>query len=89
MKIDGKVLDDLSSLARKNLHLRQHLDLRTTTEDGSQRMLNAMEPNTIMPIHRHPYTSESMVIIRGKLLEKLYDDEGNLTDEFIMEPGGE
>lgn len=89
MKIDGKVLDDLSSLARKNLRLRQHLDLRTTTEDGSQRMLNAMEPNTIMPIHRHPYTSESMVIIRGKLLEKLYDDEGNITDEFIMEPGGE
>ena len=52
-------------------------------------MLNALEPGTVMPIHRHRNTSETMVMVRGKLIERFYDDVGNLTDEFLMEPCGE
>lgn len=51
-------------------------------------MLNAMEPGTVMPIHRHRNISGTMVMVRGKLIECFYDYTGNLTDEFLMEPCG-
>lgn len=89
MKINQELLNNLTAQAKTNPRLRQSFDLRTTAEDNSQRMLNAMEPGTVMPIHRHRNTSETMVMVRGKLIERLYDDEGNLTDEFVMEPCGE
>lgn len=89
MIIDDNILNKLSQKAKSNPRLRQGFDLRTTPDDNSQRMLNAMEPGTIMPIHRHRNTSETMVMVRGKLIERLYDDAGNLTDEFIMESCGE
>ena len=89
MIIDQKLLDDLSAQAKANPRLRQSYDLRTAPEDNSQRMLNALEPGTIMPIHRHRNTSETMVMIRGKLIERFYDDNGNITDEFVMESCGQ
>lgn len=82
-------MDDLSAQAKANPRLRQSYDLRTTPDDKSQRMLNALEPGTIMPIHRHRNTSETMVMVRGKLIERFYDDSGNITDEFVMEPCGQ
>lgn len=89
MIIDQKLMDDLSAQAKANPRLRQSYDLRTTPEDKSQRMLNALEPGTIMPIHRHRNTSETMVMVRGKLIERFYDENGNITDEFVMEPCGQ
>ena len=86
MIIDQKFLDSLSAHAKANPRLRQSYDLRTTPDDKSQRMLNALEPGTIMPIHRHRNTSETMVMVRGKLIERFYDDNGNITEEFVMEP---
>ncbi len=89
MIINNTLLDELTAQARVNPRLRQGLDMRTALTDYSQRLLNAMEPGTIMPIHRHKKTSETMVIVRGKLIERLYDDAGKLTDEYVMEPCGE
>ena len=89
MIIDKKLMDELSAQAKDNPRFRQSYDLRTTLEDKSQRMLNALEPGTIMPIHRHRNSSESMVMVRGKLIERIYDDNGNLTKEFVMEPCGQ
>lgn len=89
MKISNQLLDTLSAQAKANPRLRQSYDLRTTPEDKSQRMLNALEPGTIMPIHRHRNTSETMVMVRGKLIERFYDDNGIITDEFVMAPCGE
>ena len=89
MIIDQKLLDDLSAQAKANPRLRQSYDLRTTPEDKSQRMLNALEPGTIMPIHRHRNTSETMVMVRGKLIERFYDDNGNITEEVVIEPCGQ
>lgn len=89
MIIDQKLLDTLSAQAKANPRLRQSYDLRTTSNYGSQRMLNALEPGTIMPIHRHRNTSETMVMVRGKLIERFYDDNGNITGEFVMEPCGQ
>lgn len=89
MIIDNKLLDNLSAQAELNPHLRQAYDLRTTSEDQSQRILNALEPGTILPIHRHRHTAETMIVIRGSVKELLYDDNGNLTNEYIMTPQGE
>lgn len=89
MIIDQNLLDDLSVQAKANPRLRQSYDLRTSPNDGSQRMLNALEPGTVMPIHRHRNTSETMVMVRGKLIEHFYDDYGNLTEAFVMEPCGQ
>lgn len=89
MIIDQKFLDSLSAHAKANPRLRQSYDLRTTPDDKSQRMLNALEPGTIMPIHRHRNTSETMVMVRGKLIDRFYDDDGSITDEFVMEPCGQ
>ncbi len=88
MFFNQELLDKLTEEAKKNPRLRQSYDLRTTAEDNSQRMLNALEPETIMPIHRHVSTSETMVMVRGKLIERFYDDKGILTEEHIMEPCG-
>lgn len=89
MTIDNGILDLLSIQAKTSPRLRYGFDLRTNVKDNSQRLLNVMEPGTIIPIHRHRNTSETMVMIRGKLVERLYDDDGNVTDEFVMEPCGE
>ena len=86
MKIDKSLLDTLSSQAKASPRLRQAYDLRNTPEDNSQRMLNALEPGTVMPIHRHRMSSETICMVRGKMIMRFYDDNGNVTDEFVMAP---
>lgn len=86
MIIDNQLLDILSFQAKASPRLRQPYDLRNTPEDNSQRLLNALEPGTVMPIHRHRKSSETICMVRGKMVMRLYDDNGNVTDEFLMAP---
>ena len=88
MVIDGEVLDALTARAKKSPRLRMNLDLRNSAEDGSQRMLNALEPGTVMPIHRHKGSSETVVCVRGHFEEYFYDENGNLTVTIDLVPGG-
>ena len=87
MKIDNQLLDTLSAQAKANPRLRQSYDLRTTPEDQSQRILNAVEPGTILPIHRHRGSTETIVVLRGKVVQHYYDDNGNKTASFELAPG--
>ena len=89
MRIDFNLLDQLSAQARACERLRMNLDLRTSEEDNSQRMLNALEPGTILPIHRHRFSSETVVMVCGSLKEIFYNDNGKGTDVILMEAGGE
>ena len=89
MNFDKTILDELSQKAKASPRLRMNLDLRTTPEDQSQRMLNALEPGTVLPIHRHPKTTEVVTILRGKAVQYLYDDNGNETGQVLLEAGGE
>ena len=89
MKIDKTILDELTAKAKASERLRMNLDMRTSSNDTSQRMLNAVEPGTIVPIHRHCFTAETVIIVRGKVKEIFYDDNGNVTEEVLMEVGGE
>ena len=88
MVITNEILDELSVRARESERLRANLDLRNSAEDQSQRMLNALEPGTVMPIHRHKGSSETCVCIRGHFEEYFYDENGNLTEIIDMVPGG-
>lgn len=89
MVIDQKILDDLTALAKTNPRLRQAMDLRNSPEDGSQRLLNAMEPGTVMPIHRHHGSSETVVILRGKIRWIFYDDNGVETERVVLDADGD
>ena len=74
MTIDQELLDKLFADAKTNPRLRTNLDLRTSSEDGSQRMLNAMLPGTEVAIHRHPMSDENVILIKGRLDEVLYEE---------------
>ena len=74
MIIDKTILDNLLEQAKGNPRLRTNLALRTSAEDGSQRMLNAMLPGTEVPIHRHPMSNENVILIKGRLDEVLYEE---------------
>ena len=86
--IDKEALDALTAAAKASPRLRMNLDLRNSPADLSQRMLNAIEPGTVLPIHRHRSTSETVVCIRGHFEEYFYDEAGNRTDVIDMRPGG-
>ena len=88
MIITRELLDELTEKAKASPRLRMNYDLRNSSDDQSQRMLNALEPGTVMPIHRHMNTSETIVCIRGHFEEYFYDESGNLTDTIDMVPGG-
>lgn len=88
MIITKEILDELSVKAKASPRLRLGMDFRNTPDDLSQRMLNALEPGTVMPIHRHKTTSETCICIRGHFEEYFYDENGNLTDTIDMVPGG-
>lgn len=89
MLIDTKLLNALTERAKASPRLRMNLDLRNTPADQSQRMLNALEPGTVMPIHRHCHTSETVVVLRGKVKWLYYNDKGELTDTILVEAGGD
>lgn len=89
MVLTTKILDNLTKEAMASDRLRIAYDLRTTLQDQSQRMLNALEPGTDLPIHRHMNTSEINVMLRGSVRELIYDDEGNITEDVTLKAGCE
>ena len=86
MRLDTTLLDNLSAQAQASPRLRMNLDLRNSPADQSQRMLNALEPGTVMPIHRHRNSSETVAVLRGKVKWIYYNDKGEITDTFIVAP---
>ncbi len=89
MKITQAILDDLTAQAKASPRLRMNLDLRNSPSDGSQRMLNAIEPGSPLPIHRHMKSSETVVCLRGHLREVFYNEAGEVTEVVDLQPGGD
>ncbi len=86
MIITKKILDELTANAKASERLRCNMDMRNGPEDKSQRMLNAIEPGSPLPIHRHQKTSETVVCLRGHLREIFYDDSGEVTEVIDLAP---
>ena len=89
MKITQALLDELTERAKLSPRLRMNFDLRNSSEDQSQRMLNAIEPGSLVPIHRHQKTSETVVCLRGRLVWEYYDElERICTERIELTPNG-
>ena len=80
MKIDNILLDNLTAQAQASPRLRMNLDLRNSDADSSQRMLNAIEPGSVVPVHRHQKTTETMVVLRGRVVEEYYSPDGSVEE---------
>ena len=89
MVITKEILDELTAKAKENPRLRCNLDMRNSADDQSQRMLNALEPGTVMPIHRHHGSSETVVILRGKIRWVFYDENGKETERVVLDANGD
>lgn len=88
-KITQALLDDLTAKAKASPRLRMNYDLRNSEEDQSQRMLNAIEPGSVVPIHRHQKSSETIVCLRGRIVEEFYDElDRKCTEAFEISPNG-
>ena len=81
--INKDLLDELLAKAETSERKRMNYDLRTSPDDGSQRMLNALMPGTVVPIHRHPHSNESVICLSGKLVEIIYEEE-EIAKDFPM-----
>ena len=86
MEINKELLDNLFEQAKENPRLRQNLDLRTSSADTSQRMLNALLPETVVPIHRHPQSTENVFLLCGKIVEVICDENGNEIERIHLDP---
>lgn len=86
MEINKELLDSLFEQAKENPRLRQNLDLRTSSADTSQRMLNALLPGTVVPIHRHPQSTENVFLLCGKIVEVICDENGNEIERIHLDP---
>ncbi|MGM9835690.1 MAG: WbuC family cupin fold metalloprotein [Muribaculaceae bacterium] len=87
MELNSALYESLLQQAAANPRLRQAMDLRTTANDQSQRMLNALMPGTQVPIHRHTTSSETAIILYGKIDEMFYDEQGNETARHTLHVG--
>lgn len=88
-KISQAVLDELTAQAKASPRLRMNMDLRNSASDGSQRMLNAIEPGSPLPIHRHKHTTETVVVLRGRLVWEYYDElDRTCTESIEVCPNG-
>ena len=86
IQIDKKLINDLFDKAIVSERKRMNYDLRTSSNDGSQRMLNALLPGSIVPIHRHPNSNENVLLLCGKLVEVIYDAEGKEIERIHIDP---
>ena len=89
MKLDKELFDQLTAKAKASPKQRINYDLRDSVDDQSQRMLNAIEPGTVIPVHRHSMTSEEVIVLRGKAEEVFFDSEGREVARFLLIPGGD
>lgn len=84
MIIDKSLLDQVSSQAKASPRLRMNYNFHQSLEDKCHRMLNAVEPGTVVPIHKHPTKDESFVILRGKVRVTTHNDDGSIIEDVVL-----
>ena len=82
--IDKNLLDRVSSEAKESARLRMNYNFHQSLEDKCHRMLNAVEPGSDIPIHRHPDKDESFVVLRGKVRSTTYNDDGTVIESVVL-----
>ena len=84
--IDKSLLDTVTSGAKESNRLRMNYNFHDSLDAPCQRLLNALEPETIVPIHRHQHISETYILLRGKLRMMFYNDDKEIIEETILSP---
>lgn len=84
--LQQSILDETTQRASESPRLRMNYNLHESFEDIVQRMFNALEPGTVVPIARHPYSSETLIMLRGKLRVLIYDDSKNIIEDVVIAP---
>lgn len=84
--IDKALLDEVSAKAQVSERLRMNFNLHDSLDSGVQKLLNAMEPGTIVPVHRHEDTAETYFLLRGRMIVRFYDDNGNIREQAELSP---
>ena len=86
MLIDNNLLDLVTEQAKESERLRMNYNLHDNLDAKAQRLLNALEPGTILPIHRHTHTAETYIVLRGSIKVLFYDDNKNLVNQYLVNP---
>lgn len=86
MIITSKFLNIISTQAKESPRLRKNYNLHETLDSKVQRLFNAMEPGTVIPVQRHRNTAETILLVRGKMKVELYDDEKTVIESAILSP---
>ena len=84
--IDNELIDNIVSPAKDSPRLRMNYNFHESLDDKCHRLLNALEPGTVVPVHRHPTKDESFVILRGKVRVSIYNDSGQITESVVLSP---
>ena len=87
MIIDQELLDSLTAQAKASPRLRMNYNFHQSLDDKCHRFLNALEPGTVMAVHHHPTKDETFVVLRGKVIARLFDDDGTLRESAVLGPG--
>ena len=86
MLIDDHLLDEVTERAKASERLRMNFNLHDSLQSGAQRLLNAMEPGTVLPVHRHRQTAETYILLRGRLKVFFHDSDGRVSESFLLDP---
>lgn len=86
MLIDKNLLDKVTAEAKANARLRMNYNFHETLDAPAQRLLNALEPGTVLPIHRHCHTAETYVLLRGRLNILFYNEQKQITERYELDP---
>ena len=84
--IDNELIDSVVAKAKESPRLRMNYNFHESLDDKCHRLLNALEPGTVVPVHRHPTKDESFVILRGKIRVNTYNDAGEVTESVVLSP---
>lgn len=86
MILDKSLLDEITAKAHESERLRMNYNLHDSLDAKAQRLFNALEPGTNLPIHRHQHTAETYILLRGRIDVLFYDEEGNITQRYELDP---
>ena len=86
MIIDNQLLDSVSNQAKNNERLRMNFNLHDSLDAKAQRLLNALEVGTVLPIHRHQHAAETYILLRGRINVMFYNDEGKEVERYELQP---
>ena len=86
LHINTQLLNSITAQAQTNPRLRMNHNLHDSLQSGAQRLLNALEPGTVLPVHRHRQTAETYILLRGRLRVFFHDSDGRLSESFLLDP---